>query len=180
MVYKTTGIIIGKRDLYEADRFLVIYTKDFGKILVKAKAVKKSQAKLKGHLELFAHSYLMIAQGRGLDIVTNAETIDNFSNLRNNLPCLAGAYCISEIIDRLIAGPEPDEDIWQLILSYFNMLNNKNIDIKLLLKGFSSKFLEFLGYGDFSQQDPYAFMCSDLGTDINSFEFLCNVDCMVK
>jgi len=179
MIYKTQGIVIRKRDLSEADRLLTIYTKDFGKILVKAKAVKKSQAKLKGHLELFLYSDLMLAEGRGLDIVTGAETIDNFSSIHNQLPSLAGAYCLSEIIDRLTAGPEPDEDAWRLILLSFQLLNQKQ-NPELLLKDFSGKFLELLGYGDFSRQDPYSFIYSYLGSEINSFDFLRNLNFVVE
>lgn len=156
----------------EADRLLTIYTKDFGKILVKARAVKKSQAKLKGHLELFLYSDLMFAEGRNLDIVTGAETIDNFSLIHNHLPSLAGAYCLSELIDRLIAGPETDENIWELILLSFQELDREQ-DAKLLLKNFSAKFLEMMGYGEF--QDPYPFIYSYLGSEINSFEFLDNI-----
>lgn len=172
MIYKTKGIIIRKRDLSEADRLLTVYTKDFGKILAKAKAVKKSQAKLKGHLELFLYSDLMFAEGRSLDIVTGAETINSFSSLHNDLSSLAAAYCLSELIDRLIAGPEPDENVWRLILSSFEGLNQGG-DMKLLLKNFSIEFLGLLGYGGFS--DPYPFICSYLNSEINSFEFLDNI-----
>lgn len=172
MIYKTKGIIVRKRDLSEADRLLTIYTKDFGKILAKAKAVKKSQAKLKGHLELFLYSDLMFAEGRSLDIVTGAETIDSFSLLHNDLSSLAAAYCLSELIDRMIAGPEPDEDVWQLILTSFQKLNGGE-DTKNLLKNFSVEFLGLLGYGGFT--DPYPFICSYLNSEINSFEFLDDV-----
>lgn len=180
MTYKTTGIIIKKRDLSEADRLLTIYTKDFGKILVKAKAVKKSQAKLKGHLELFLHSDLIFAEGKSLDIVIGAETIDNFFTVHHCLSALAGAYCLAELADRLIAGPEPDENIWRLILFSFQAINNENENVELVIKNFSAKILEFLGYGDFNQQNPFPFICSYIGSEINSFEFLHNVGCLIE
>ena len=42
-VYKTEGIIIGKFNSNEFDKLLVVYTKDFGKILVKAKSPSYKQ-----------------------------------------------------------------------------------------------------------------------------------------
>ena len=51
--YKTQGIIIKRTNLGEFDRLLTVYTKDFGKILIRGKSIRKNQAKLKGHLELF-------------------------------------------------------------------------------------------------------------------------------
>jgi len=180
MTYKTEGIIIRKRDLTEADRLITVYTKDFGKILLKAKAVKKNQAKLKGHLELFLHSHLMFAQGRGLDIAIGAETIDSFSVVHNHLPCSAGAYCVSELIDKLVVGPESDENVWQLVLSVFQKLNQSDQNIDLLIKDFSARLLEFLGYGEFENQDPFFFINSQLGNSINSIAFLQDVNYLIK
>ncbi|MFH1611935.1 MAG: DNA repair protein RecO [bacterium] len=180
MTYKTQGIIIKKRDLSEADRLLTIYTKDFGKILVKGRAIKKSQAKLKGHLELFMYSDLIIAEGRSMDVVIGAEEIDGFPIIHYHLPSLAGAYCLSEIVDRLIAGPEYDQNIWQLILSAFQVSDCRGQNIDLVLKRFSIRLLDFLGYGDFGQQDPFEFIYSQLGSEIYSLDFLRNVNCLVK
>ncbi|MEA2113605.1 MAG: recombination protein O N-terminal domain-containing protein, partial [Patescibacteria group bacterium] len=70
MLYKTEGIIIGRRNLGDYDRLFTVYTKNFGKILIKGKSVRKNQSKLRGHLELFLRSHLMIAPGRGFDIIT--------------------------------------------------------------------------------------------------------------
>ena len=180
MIYKTQGIIIKKTDLAEADRLLTIYTKNLGKILVKAKAIKKTQAKLKGHLELFLHSHLMLAQGRNMDIITSAETIEGFPNLHQDLSALASAYYLAELIDKLIAGQEKDQRIWDLILSSFQQLN---IDVGIFDVGrlasriqiFENKLLEFLGYDLASQpakQEPLSFIQSLLGEKINSREFL--------
>src|SRR3989338_8346383 len=115
MIYKTQGIIIKKTDLTEADRLLTIYTKDLGKILVKARAVKKTQAKLKGHLELFLHSHLMLAQGRNMDIITSAETIEGFPNHHQDLSALASAYYLAELIKQLIPSHEQVQKTSDLI-----------------------------------------------------------------
>lgn len=175
MVYKTLGIIIKKKDLKDADRLLTIYAKDFGKILVKAKAIKKSSAKLKGHLELFVLSYLMIAQGKNLDIITNAETIENFSNLRRNLKSLACAYYFLELIDKLIAGPEKDTKIWQLLFDSFSKLNQRSVSYDLLTKAFEIKLLEYLGYDlrlKDKGQEPENFIRHILDEKVNSKKFI--------
>ncbi|OGZ35960.1 MAG: DNA repair protein RecO [Candidatus Portnoybacteria bacterium RIFCSPLOWO2_01_FULL_43_11] len=188
MIYKTQGIIIKKTDLTEADRLLTIYTKDLGKILVKARAVKKTQAKLKGHLELFLHSHLMLAQGRNMDIITSAETIEGFPNLHQDLSALASAYYLAELIDKLIAGQEKDQRIWDLILSSFQQLN---IDVGIFDVGrlashiqiFENKLLEFLGYdlsGQSSSKDPLSFIQSLIGEKINSGDFLKKTAFMIK
>ena len=179
MLYKTQGIIIKKSNLGETDRLLTVYTENFGKILVKAKAVRKNQAKLKGHLEPFFLSYLMFARGKNLDIVTNAETIENFYLLRQSLSALAAAYYLAELVDRLIAGPEKDGDIWSLLLSSFEKLNQKNPDIKIIIREFENSLLKFLGYGE-SQKDSPFFIKSLIGQKLLSKHFLQETLCLVK
>ena len=170
MLYKTQGIIIKNSNLGETDRLITVYTNDFGKLVIKGKSIRKNQAKLKGHLELFLCSHLMIAPGHRFDIVTGAKTIKNFSNLRKNLHCLFVAYYFSELIDKLIIGPEKDEDIWQLLLSSFEQLDQKEIDIKLIVSNFENKFSQFLGYGQ--QKDFIPFVESLTNNKIDSYQNL--------
>lgn len=154
----------------EVDRLLTIYTKDFGKILVRAKSVRKNQSKLKGHLELFLQSHFLIAPGKNLDIITGAETIERFSELHQRLPCLAAAYYLSEVIDKTMAGPEKDENIWRLILSNFQGLNQEKPNIKALINDFENMLLGFLGYG--SQKNPLSFIELLLNERIKSYQLL--------
>lgn len=141
--------------------------------------MRKNQAKLKGHLETFLHSHLMIAPGRGLDIITAAETITDFSYLRQNLLCLATSYYFSELIDKLMPGPEKDERIWQMLLDSFQKLNQPNQDIKAIIKYFEKNLLEFLGYGQ-ERKNYFDFIQSLLREKIQSRTFLQNLVHLLK
>lgn len=170
MLYKTQGIIIKRTNIGEFDRLLTVYTKDFGKILLRGKSIRKNQAKLKGHLELFLYTHLMIAPARGFDIVTGAETMEKFSFLHQNLISLSSAYYLSELIDKLIIGPEKDENIWQMFLSSFQELNQPNQDVKVIISDFENRLLEFLGYG--KQKNFLDFVEALLNEKLNSRSFL--------
>lgn len=169
MLYKTEGIIIKNSNLGEFDRLITVYSQDFGKLVVKGKAIRKNQAKLKGHLELFLCSHLMIAPGRGFDIVTGAETIESFSYLHQNLPNLLTAYYFSELLDKLIIGPEKDEQIWQLFLISFGQLNQKQ-EIKPIVSNFEDRLLEILGYGQ--QKNFINFVQELINEKISSYQQL--------
>ena len=169
MLYKTEAIIIKRNNLNDLDRLLTVYSKDFGKILLKGKSVRKNQAKLKGHLELFLCSHLMIAPGRGFDIITGAETIESFPNLHQDLKSLSIAHYFSELTDKLITGQEKDENIWSLLLSSFKKINQKK-DFKDVTNNFENKLLEFLGYG--KQETPINFIQSLINEEIRSYPFL--------
>ncbi len=170
VIYKTEGIIIKRNNLGEFDRLLAVYTKDFGKILIKAKSVRKNESKLRGHLELFLYCHLMIAPGRGFDIVTGAETIENFPCLRQNFSFLIAAHYLSELTDKLIAGPEKDKRIWQLLLNSFQRIDQGDAGIKAVIKEFENSFLDFLGYGQ--QKDFIGFTQGLLNEQIKSYQLL--------
>ena len=51
--YRTQGIILRKQDADEADRVFTIFTKDFGKLKLRAVSERKITSKLRGGLELF-------------------------------------------------------------------------------------------------------------------------------
>lgn len=148
-VYKTQGIILRRFNMNEFDKLLVIYAREFGKLLVKAKSLRKKEAKMKESLELFNFVDLLLAKGKNIDTITGVVVGSSFVNLKSNLLSLAAAYYISELLDKLIIGPERDERIWQLILKAFNFLEEKERNgetIKKLLQRFEYNLLALLGH----------------------------------
>ena len=140
MTYKTRGLIIKRRNLGELDRLITVYTENYGKLLLRARSVRKSESKLKGHLELFLCSDLIIAQGKSLDIITGAETIESFPKLREDLSSLSAIHYISMITDKLIAGSEKDESIYCLLINSFRDIENKK-EITLVADHFEKEIL---------------------------------------
>src|SRR5437870_10329790 len=91
-VYRVDAVILKRSDMGEADRLLTIFTPSLGKVRVIAKGVRKIQSRKSGHVELFTHVNLLIARGRNLDIVTQAETIEPYLALRGDLERTAYAF----------------------------------------------------------------------------------------
>ena len=155
--YRTQGFILKKTDRGEADRIFTIYTKDFGKLEILAKAERKIKSKLKGGLELFYLSEIEFVQGRTHKTLTDAILIENFPNLRKDPEKLPIAYGISEVLDSLIKGQEPDEKIWHLLNETFNKLNNSQLptaNYQLLYYYFLWNLLSISGY------QPELYNCS--------------------
>ena len=78
---------------------------DVNDSVVLAKGIRKPRSRKAGHLELFTCSRLLLAKGRDLDVVTQAETVRAYRPLREDL--LRGAYAAYavELLDRFT----PDE-----------------------------------------------------------------------
>ncbi len=103
---RTHAIILSRRDFGESDRLLTLITPDYGKVRAIAKGARKPQAKLSGHVELFARSDVSIHRGRNLDILTQAELLESYRGLREDLRRGAYANYVAELLDRFTA----DED----------------------------------------------------------------------
>lgn len=142
--YKTQGIIIKRRNFGEADRLLTIYTQNEGKIIVIAKGVRRSKAKMVGHTELFYLLNLQLAEGKTWDIVSSADIINDFKDIRLKSNLTNQAYFMAELVDNLTHEAEPHKEIFDLLLSSLTKLNGKNH--KLILPYYSFKLLSILGH----------------------------------
>ncbi len=144
--YRTKGIILKKRDLKGADRFLTVYTDRFGKIQTLAKGAKRTTAKLAGHLEDFTLTDLVFIKGKNFNTITSSISLNRFSYLRNNLERIACAYYIAELIDKLISEVQTDERIFKLILKLFDKLNHPKGKLNLIIRYFELNLADLLGY----------------------------------
>jgi len=148
--YRTKGFIFKKEDRGEADQLFTIYTKDFGKLEILGKAIRKISSKLRSGAETFYLSEIEFIQGKTYKTLTDAILVEKFKNLRKDLKRLPIAYKISEILDNLVRGQEADEKIWHLLNETFNKLNNCQIvklsNCQLLYYYFLWSLLSILGY----------------------------------
>ena len=148
--YRTTGLIFKKDDRGETDQLFTIYTKDFGKLEILGKAIRKISSKLRSGAEPFYLSEIEFIQGKTQKTLTDTILINKFPNLRRDLKRLRIVYIISEVLNSLIKGPEADEKIWQLLNEAFQRLDNNNlkpITCNLIYHYFLWNLLSILGYG---------------------------------
>ena len=122
-IVKTKGIIIKRINLGEADKILTILTTDRGKIRVVARGVRRPEAKLGGFLELFRYNEYLLAEGRNLDVVTGASTIESFRQISLNLRKIGLAYYVAEIIDKLVEETQEADRVFELVYSVLKEIN---------------------------------------------------------
>jgi DNA repair protein RecO (recombination protein O) len=101
-LYRCEAIVIRRRDFGEADRLVTLLTDDYGKIRAIAKGTRRTKSRLAGHLEPFARTNLLIARGRNLDIITQAQVRDSMHHLRSSERSILYASHWAEIADQLM------------------------------------------------------------------------------
>ena len=115
--YQTDAIIIKRHKFAEADRLLTLFTADYGKMRAIAKGAMRPGSKLGGNVELLTYSRLMLARGRNLDIVTQAQAIDTFLPLRESLELMSCGFYLSELVDTFTEDGVEDRELFELLLN---------------------------------------------------------------
>jgi len=138
--YKTEGIVIKRRNLGEADKILTIFTRKFGKLQVKAPGVRRITSRRSSHVELLNHTSFSLYHGKNLPVVTEAEVISTFSEIKENLGKVSVAYHLCELVDNLCPDDQENYEVFILLRDTFSKLTN-GVDRKALVKRFELDLL---------------------------------------
>ena len=142
--YKTTGIVLRRHNLGEADRIITFLTPDRGKLRAVARGVRRIGSRQAGHLELFSQVDLMLAEGRNLDIITSARLRRYPEQIGSDYARLRHGYVFASLLDRLIE-VGPSQGLYNLARVGFDRLDAAGVSSGLEL-GFKLQLLDRLGY----------------------------------
>ena len=185
-LYRVEAIVLKRTDHGEADRLLTLFSPDLGKLRAIATGARKPSSRKSGHVELFTHTHLLLAKGRQLDVVTQADTLDAFISLRDNLERVGYAYYLAELVDRFseegdaasrggtrtdLKSSLPRDDaaeenraVFDLLLHSLAALGDAMSNPELLARFFELRLLQYVGYR------PQLFNCIHCGKAIEPIE----------
>lgn len=112
--YKAIGINLKAIPLGESDRIVTILTKEFGLLRAVAMGARKQNSKLGGRSGLFVVNELLLAKGRSLDKITQAETLESYPGLARNLKKLTAGQYLAELVLQQALSEQPQEDLFYL------------------------------------------------------------------
>lgn len=113
--YKAIGINLKATLLGEADRVLTILTKEHGLIRAVAMGARKQTSKMGGRSGLFVVNNLLLAQGKTLDKITQAETLESYPELGRNLKKLTAGQYLAELVLNQALSDQPQADLFYLL-----------------------------------------------------------------
>lgn len=161
--YRTRAVILRRRNYADADRILTVFTPRFGKRILIAKGARKTTSRKAGHLELFNHVNLLVAQARTWDIVTESVTVESFLQLRADLGAISRAAYVCELVDAFTAEDDEYEPVWELLLLCLRKLDGGvgvEAEANLLLRWFELQLLRLMGF------QPELFACLGCGENL--------------
>lgn len=144
--YRTSAFVLKKEGRGETDELFTFYTKDFGKLAVLGKSIRKIDSKLRSGADIFYFSEIEFIQGKGRKTLTDAVLMKRFDNIRNDLARLKTASEISEVLDSLVrVQGGADGKIWQLLAETFEELDGAG-EAETVYYYFFWKLVSVLGY----------------------------------
>jgi len=178
-VRSTHALVLRRRDVNDADRLLTVLTPHEGKVELLAKGVRKTTSRKAGHVELFTHVALVVAQARTWDIITEAAMVESFRHLRESLDAIAAASYVVELIDSFTDANDDSQPLWELALFALRTLDTtaaaedapavapnllRWFDLQLLgLSGFQPQFFHCLNCEEPLQPETNYFSLADGG-----------------
>src|SRR3954463_10191677 len=142
-LYRDHAIVLRTIKLGEADRIITLVTLGHGKVRAVAKGVRKTKSRFGSRLEPLSHVSLLLYAGRELDIVTQAETVDHFRTIREDLPRMSSAMALLEAVDQVSQERESNPRLYQMLLGALRSL--AATDAPLLVPAFFWKLLSIEG-----------------------------------
>ena len=122
--YRCEALTLKKFSSGEADLIVTLYARDNGKLRVSAKGARRSTSKLVGHLEPLSLVNLALAQARNLDIVTQAQTVDNFARLKSDLKAMAKGVYLAELVDGFGSEAQPNQALYHLAIGTLHAIGD--------------------------------------------------------
>lgn len=169
------GIVLNTKDYKDSDKLLTILTLEKGKILVKARGVKKSSSKLKAFCQSFCFADFELIESKAGYVLTGVNEIESFFGLTCDIDKFSYAFAVLEIVNKLCQENQVYVDIFIDTLRCLKQMNFENTNPILCLAKFIINVLNFEGVNlNLSRcnscKSP---LVSDIYIDLSTGEVLC-------
>lgn len=147
--YITDAINLKSYNLNDADKIILMYSKEKGLLKGIAKGIKKPKSKLGARMDLLVANTLQLLKGKSMDTILQAQTIDNFKNSRTDIDKLMLSSYISELVVNFGEGSEnSSKEIYELLYNALTKIASsiEKKDALIATIKFQLKILLILGY----------------------------------
>ena len=159
--FHVEAVVLKHKDWGETDRLLGLCTRELGKVTAIAKGVRKARSRKAGHLEPFTRVNLLLARGREMFIITQAETVNAFSPLREDLVLMGYASYVIELLDRFIYEEGENRPLYRLLVNTLTRLSSAQ-NLRLIVRYYEIRLLDLLGFR------PQLYTCAMRGEEIKA------------
>lgn len=152
--YRTSAIVLDKTKLKETDLILTLLAEDGRQIRAVAKGARKPGSRLAARCELFCSCDLLLARGRSLDVVTQAELLFAPLEAAPDYERLSCASALAEVAKHCSFEDSEDPFVYAITEKALSLMGEAEFttpQLDVLVAAFVFKLLSHVGYRpDFS------------------------------
>ena len=149
----TEAINLKNYPLNDNDSIVVMFSKTKGLMRAVAKGAKRPKSKLGARIQMFIANQLMLLEGKNLDTIAQAQSLNTFSKIRSDLDKISYSMYIAELVNTFCSNDynkdENYSEIYELIfLAYEKIAQAKSKEeVILYTLKFQIKLMNLLGWG---------------------------------
>ena len=142
----TQGIVLRETNYKEADKILTVLTRDWGKRTVKARGCRRKNSKLTAASQLLVYSELTLSERGEFTTLTEADPLEQFWAVRQDLETLALASYFAEVAEASAQEGETCPELLSLLLNCLYALDTLKKPRALVKAVFELRLLCLTGY----------------------------------
>ncbi|MDR2599410.1 MAG: DNA repair protein RecO [Oscillospiraceae bacterium] len=146
MYINTTGIILREVLYKDSSKILTVLTSDEGKLTVSAHGAHRKNSKLAAATQLLVYSHITLTQRKGRYTLTEAQTIEQFIGLRDDIKLLALASYVAELTEAVADEDSPNPELLPLCLNTIYALSENIKPPELIKPVFELRLMAISGF----------------------------------
>lgn len=147
-IVETEALVLSKLDYGDTSSIISLYTKDKGRFSVILKGGRNPRSKMGMIADPLNYLHVIIYDKptRDLQLLTSAEIISHYPNVKSDFSKIKHSQAILELIKKLTPEHEPNLRIFKGVIRIFDLLENSEEMAEILFGRFFMFFLKELGY----------------------------------
>jgi len=143
---KTKGIVLHEMTIKDHDKRLILFSKDYGKMIVFANGAKRAKSPLLAGTQPFIFGDFYVLEGRDSFTLRQVTIDESFFELRNDMNTLAYGLYLMEVINHVIQEMDPNEELLRLLYISLMALKNGSQEGGLVKTVFQFRSMNMLGF----------------------------------
>ena len=124
--YVTEAIVLSVRDMGEADRLAIVFSREHGKLSAAAYGARRPRSRLAGAVQSFSLVDIALMPGRNLETIGQCEVKRSFRELREDITLMTYAAFLAELVTELWPDRSPEPSAYDVLLGSFSLLLERN------------------------------------------------------
>ena len=141
--FTVEAVVLKTDDFGDANRVVTLFTKELGKLEANAYGCRRARSPLSGALQMFNHISAQIIHGSKVDTIREADIINFYDALTNDLERLAYASFFFEIVNRMTFPRQRELETFNLLIKALPVLSKRNPRVAALIG--ACQFMETSG-----------------------------------